>query len=52
MQYAKRSSSARQTFLVLRILDLQSRNSHEQARLSLYENQRQEAGVGNMPRMA
>jgi hypothetical protein len=45
-------SSTEQIFLVLRIFDLQSRNSHEQARLSLHENARQQAGEGNLPRMA
>jgi hypothetical protein len=52
MHHAKHSSPTRQTVLVQRILNLKPRNPHEQARLSIHENQRPEAGAGNMPRMA
>jgi hypothetical protein len=52
MQHVKHSSSTRQTLLVLRILNLEPRNPYEQARLSLHENERQEAGSGNLPRVA
>ena len=52
MHYAKHSSSTGQAVLVLRIFDLQSRNSHQQARLSLHENSRQKAGARNLPRVA
>jgi integrase len=52
MHYAKHSSSTRQTFLVLRILDLQSRNSHKQARVPIDQNPRQKAGSRNLPHVA
>jgi hypothetical protein len=52
MHHAKRSSSKGQAVLVLRIFDLESRNPHEQARLSINENLRQKAGARNMPGVA
>src|SRR5205814_3333983 len=45
MHYAEHSPSTGQAVLVLRVLDLQSRNSQEQARLSLNEVSRQKAGL-------
>ena len=52
MHYAKHSSSTGQAVLVLCILDIQSRNQHEQTRLSINESARQEAGARNLPRVA
>src|SRR5260370_34619239 len=52
MHHAKHSQTTGQTILVLRILNLQSRNSHEQARVSFHENSRQKAGARNLPRVA
>src|SRR4029077_19420245 len=52
MHYAKHSPPTGQTVLVLCIFNLEPRNPHQQACVSLHENPRQEAGARNLPRMA
>ena len=50
--YAKRSQATGQTFLVLCLRNLESRNPHEPPRFSLHENKRQKTSARNLPRMA
>ena len=51
-QNGKRSQATGQTFLVLRILNLQPRNPSQSARISLYQNKGQETGGGNLSDLA